>query len=142
MKIHQKEEVVLELEKHLSVILTKIPTKQIIYSGKDAVGKTIIVCTPKSKLHSQGYGWVDLTLIQKTLLQEGDHSILALRIEGGKTYYLNFMALEPYLNADAMINNNREGDHWKLRIWPSYIEVLGNPNHVLIKPNDISSMDL
>jgi len=104
------------------------------------VGKKVIVCTPESKLHKNSHGWIDFTEIQKSLLEKSDFSILALRVGDNKTIYIDFKMLAPYLNSEAMVNNKREGDHWKLYVWPDHIQVSGNFNDMAI--NQTSMVDL
>jgi len=134
------EKIVSELEKHFSIRLKRISNKRIIYSGKDVTGKRMIVCSPESKIYPKGYGWSDLTLVQTELLDEYDHSILAFRMPAEITYYVEFKTLKPFLIPEAMLNNKREGDHWKLYIWPNEIQVLGNKNRVKAKPNTLSTL--
>lgn len=136
-----KETVISNLQKHLSVSLKQSTGKQIIYSGVDVNGKKVTVCTPESKLHIKGHGWIDITIIQKSLLEKSDFSILALRMGDDKTYYVDFKKLVPYLTHEAMVNNKKEGDHWKLYVWPDHLEVRGNSKHLDIAPNNLNDLN-
>jgi hypothetical protein len=71
------------------------------------------------------------------MLKEADCAILAFRLEGDKVYYLNFSHLKLYLTEKAMINNDREGNHWKLYIWSDYIQVIQNTRHFQIRPDNL-----
>lgn len=137
-----KETVISNLQKELSVSLKLETGKRIIYSGIDINRKKIIVCTPESKVHNKGHGWVDFTAIQKTLIEKADFSIMALRMGDDKTYYINFKLLAPYLTSETMVNNKREGDHWKLYIWPDHIQIRGNVNHMPIRQANLSYLSL
>ena len=119
----------------------QVPGKQIIYQGKSLTGKDIIVCSPQTKLHDKGYGWVDFTVVQYTLMNDFI-SIIAIRMEGDRVYYFNFDDLKPFLTKEAMVFNVREGDHWKLYIWPDYIQVLGNKAHFKSKYNSVEQLNL
>ena len=141
MNIPVKEKVISELQEHIGVRLYQLPRKQIFYYGKLANGIEILVCTPQSKLHINGHGWIDLTIIQVSMLDEAGYSILAFRLEGDKVYYLNFCDLKPYLTEEALFNNEREGDHWKLYIWPKYIQILRNGRRLQIKPNNFEELE-
>lgn len=71
-------------------------------------------------------GWVDLTTTQVDVLDNAPISILAVRMPNEAVVYFNFKQVKPQLTKQAMKNNKREGDHWKLHIWPDRITVLGN----------------
>lgn len=86
-----------ELEKYLETHLYPVPRKKIFYKGVLSNGKEVLVCTPQSKLYPNGQGWIDLTIIKVSMLNEADHSILAFRVEGDRVYYLDFCDLKPYL---------------------------------------------
>ena len=129
-----------KLQEYIGVNLYQLRKKQIFYNGKLADGSGILVCTPQSKLHPNGHGWINLTIIQVSMLDSADHSILAFRLEGNKVYYLNFRDLKPYLTEEAMYNNKREGGHWILQIWPKYIEILRNVKRLELKPNNLKEL--
>jgi hypothetical protein len=118
------------------VLTMPLGTKRedVIYDIED-----ISICTPESKLHKNGHGWIDITSKQILLLKKAKYSILAFRLEGNKVYYVNFSDLEKYLTQEYIFNNNREGNHWKLYIWPKHIEIRGNAKHLLVEPNKLSN---
>ena len=138
--IPSKEKVISGLEDKFKVELRSVRGKRIFYNGILDSGKEILICTPESKLQSKGYGWVDITAKQYEILDRVLIGILAIRLEGNKVYYLNFEDLKKYLTAETMVNNAREGDHWKLYILSDHIKVLGNKNHLYIKANMIEEM--
>ncbi|SPF43332.1 conserved hypothetical protein [Candidatus Desulfosporosinus infrequens] len=39
-----------------------------------------------------------------------------------------------------MYNNEREGGHWILHIWPKYIEILRNVKRLELKPNNLKEL--
>ncbi|MBC7872744.1 MAG: hypothetical protein H7Y01_02040 [Ferruginibacter sp.] len=140
VSIPSKETVVSAIEIYLKINLLPVSGKKVFYSGNQNKNKEIIVCTPQSKLHATGFGWIDITTKQAAMLENTDTGILAFRLEGNKVYYIHFKNLKKYLIEDALINNNREGDHWKLRIWPDNIQVIGNSARLQIHPNNITDI--
>ncbi len=138
--IPSKEKVASALEKHFTLKLYPLSGKQIFFSGKMANGKEILVCTPKSKLYPAGHGWVDITTIQFEMLDKVFRGILAFRLEGNKVYYLCFQDLKKSLTDEAMVNNAREGDHWKLHLLPDHIKIINNKNQLAIKPNGLDRL--
>jgi len=93
-------------------------------------------------LHIKGHGWIDITSKQKNLLEHAECSMFAFRLEGNKVYYLNYSELKKYLTLDSMLNNDKEGDHWKLYIWPNYIEIRGNKQRLLIEPDKLDQFTI
>lgn len=129
-----KEKVISDLQGQFKVKLHPVKGKQIFYTGIFNDGKEILICTPKSKLYPKGHGWVDITTKQYELLDRAFEGILAIRQEHNKLYSVKFKDLKNYLTIASMLNNTREGDHWKLYIFPDHIEVLGNKNILPILP--------
>ena len=85
-------------------------------------------------MHPQGQGWFDLTIKQVEILDDSDIAILAVRLEGNKIYYINFKELRELMTPDIMLENSREGKHWKFYVWPSYIKIQGNEHEFYIQP--------
>lgn len=137
MTIPSIEDVISRLQDHFQIRLEKVPGKQVVYQGKNQDGKSFLVCSPQSRLHERKHGWIDLTTIQFDLLSQSDVPFLALRVEGNGVYYFYFNELKPYLTKQAMLYNQREGDHWKLYIWPETIEVRGNDSRLRVKPDTL-----
>lgn len=132
--IPSKEKVISDLQNQLKVKLHQMKGKRIFYTGILDDGNEIVVCTPESKLHLKGHGWVDITTKQYELLDRAFEGILAIRLEHNKLYSVKFKDLKNYLTVDSMLNNTREGDHWKLYIFSDYIQVRGNENLLSILP--------
>ncbi|MCG3418230.1 hypothetical protein [Oceanobacillus jordanicus] len=97
-------------------------------------GKKLVLCTPKSKLHVNGRGWFDLNTKQVDLLDGADISLLAVRLEGNKIYYIDFKKLRKVMTPDIMLKNPHEGEHWKLFIWDIYLKVSGYEKELYIQP--------
>ncbi|CAM4102622.1 hypothetical protein [Mesobacillus thioparans] len=97
-------------------------------------GKRLVLCTPSSKLHPQGKGWFDLTTIQVDLLDDSDIAILAVRLQGNKIYYLDFKKLRKLMTSNIILDNSREGNHWKLYVWENYIKVQSNEKEFHVQP--------
>lgn len=135
MSIPSKEIVISKLQEFFTITLHKLPKYNVFYSGILKDNEEILICTPHSKLHINGHGWIDITSKQILLLKKAKHSILAFRLEGNKVYYVNFYDFEKNLTQESMLNNSREGNHWKLYIWPNHIEIRGNANKLTVKPN-------
>lgn len=89
-------------------------------------GKKIVLCTPASKIHVNGHGWFDLNLSQVELLDNAAVSILVVRLDGEKIYYVDFKELRKLMTTKCMTRSKTSGEHWKLYIWKDYIEVRGN----------------
>lgn len=142
MNIPTQEFVINELQKIYQISLNKIPSHRVFYKGVINDNEEILICTPQSKLHKNGHGWIDITYKQLLFLKKAKYSILAFRIEGNKVYYINFDDLEKHLTIESMLNNNKEGDHWKLYIWQNNIEIRGNQNRLLITSNKFSVLKL
>jgi hypothetical protein len=117
--------------------LSTISRKQIMFQGVSN-GRRIVVCTPSSKIHANGKGWFDLTIKQVELLEDAVISILAVRLEGNKIYYIDFKELRKFMQPNLMLTNANEGEHWKLFIWDSFIQVQGNANKFTVLPEQVS----
>lgn len=135
MNIPSKEFVISKFQECFRISLCKLPKYNVFYSGMFNDTEEILVCTPQSKLHIKGHGWIDITSKQILLLKKAKLSILAFRLEGNKVYYVNFFDLEKYLTQESMLNNKKEGNHWKLYIWPKHIVIRGNANRLLVEPD-------
>jgi hypothetical protein len=85
MSIPNLQIVLKTIRENYNCSLTTIKGKRIMFEGVSN-NKKLVLCTPSSKLHSQGKGWFDLTTKQVELLDNSDISILAVRLEGGKVY--------------------------------------------------------
>lgn len=133
MSIPDKQIVLNTVIKKYNCTLLNIMRKQIMYHGVSN-GKKLVICTPSSKLHPQGMGWFDLTIKQVELLDDSDLSILAVRLQGLKIYYIDFKELRKLMTSDIMIENSREGKHWKFYVWENYIQVRGNDKNFKIVP--------
>lgn len=136
MSIEKIGQIKKEVERMFDVKLKKLPRKKIIYEGVAKDNKTLVLISPSSKLHTKGHGWVDITKIQRDLALERDLAIIAFRLPDRKTYYVDFDKLSEHLSEETMMNNSREGDHWKLYIWPKYIEIRKCDTKLPIRPND------
>jgi len=140
MSIPNVDMAISTLQKYFDITIYQRMRKKIFYEGDFPDGGKLLICTPQSKLHPKGNGWIDLTVKQITLLQEATYAIFALRIEGDKIYYFGFDNLKPLLTEDTLIYNNHEGDHWKLHVWPDCIKVLGNSQKLVITANRIDNL--
>ena len=78
-----------------------------------------------SKIHTIGKGWFDLTIKQVELLDEAVIAVLAVRLDDGNIYIVDFKELRKMMTLDIQIVNPREGEHWKFYIWGNNIQVRG-----------------
>jgi hypothetical protein len=140
MSIPTTETVVLALQKHLGAYFSRVPGKQVLFVAQNGDNERIALITPQSKLHKKGHGWFDITRKQKTVLDDASSAILAFRLEGEKVYYVNYSEFESYLDERSMVFNKREGEHWKLYLWPDFIKVRGNENPLAAEPNKIERL--
>lgn len=95
-----------------------------MFEGKSD-NRRIVICSPETEIHVKGHGWFDMTIKQIDILNNADISVLAVRVEGGKTYYINFKDLKKILTDENMRKNSHEGNHWELNIWDNYIQAHG-----------------
>jgi hypothetical protein len=142
MGIPLKEKVVSDLQNYTGVTFQKLPNKDVLYIGELQNGSHAFVYTPQSKLHAKGNGWIDVTKVQYSVLDKSEHSIIAFRLEDDKIYYFDFSELKKYLTDETLLNNKREGDHWKLYVWSDYIEVRGNGKRFPVVANDLTKINL
>ncbi|WNF35226.1 hypothetical protein RJD24_12190 [Bacillaceae bacterium IKA-2] len=137
MSIPDKYIVVKTVSEKYNCTLSNIKRKQILYQGLSN-GKNLVLCTPSSKLHVNGNGWFDLNTKQVDLLDESDMSILAVRLQGNKIYYVDFKELRKLMTSDNMLKNSAEGEHWKLFVWEDHIKVQGNERKFHVHPELVS----
>lgn len=128
-----KEQALKDIAAKYKTVFSSIPGKQIMYSGKLEDGRSIVICTPQSKLYAKGNAWVDITVAQYEIMNNADFAMLAVRPEDEGKIYLEFDQLKKYLSDKNMLSNSHEGDHWKLHIWPGKVKVIGG-NTFDIKP--------
>ncbi|WP_071461334.1 hypothetical protein [Bacillus massilinigeriensis] len=136
MSIPDKNIVVSTVCKRYNCSLSNIIRKKIMYHGVSN-GKSIVLCTPESRLHPQGHGWFDLTTKQVDLLDDADIAILAVRLEGYKIYYVDFKQLRQLITPDMSLNYS-EDEKWRFYIWENYIKVRGKDKKFDIEPEFVS----
>jgi len=141
MAIPTQDSVIRQLEERYKVSLSKVVGKKVCYEGKVNGDRTLLVITPESKIHLQGQGWVDLTEIQMELMRTCTEGIVGFRLSDGKVYFVNFKSLGILLTEDSILENKKEGRHWKLNVWPDHIEVRNSNNKLQIAPDDFSAID-
>ncbi|WP_010502044.1 hypothetical protein [Paenibacillus elgii] len=106
MSAPDKKIVLNKLRQKYGCSLSTITGKQIMYQGVSGE-KRIVVCTPYSKIHTIGKGWFDLTIKQVELLDDADISVLAVRLEDGNVYYVDFKELRKMITPDNQLVNSR-----------------------------------
>jgi hypothetical protein len=132
------ESIVSYFEKEHGVVLSKMRRKKIIFEGRTKDHSSIVVAMPASTIYSRGNGWVDFTKIQIDIFKQYKIAIAVFRLSDGSTSYVDMKRLFPLLNQNNMMENSREGEHWKLDIWPNKI-VIRNGGEVLhVRPNEKS----
>ncbi|RKZ79970.1 MAG: hypothetical protein DRQ35_03195 [Gammaproteobacteria bacterium] len=128
--------IVKEFENDFNVRLSIMHGKRIIYDGKTKVGTSVVVVMPASKIYGKGNGWVDFTKIQIDIFKQHKIAIAAFRLSDGLTYYVDMQSLYPLLTQQNMMENDREGEHWKLDVWPNRIVIRNGGETLYVKPND------
>jgi hypothetical protein len=108
------EQIKENVERMFGVNLKKLPRKKIIYGGVTKDNKSLILISPESKLHPHRGWWVDINKTQRDEALNSSLAIVAFRLRDRGTYYVGFNRLSKYLSEETMMNNMREGDHWKL----------------------------
>jgi len=124
-------------ETAFQVSLFPIPRKTILYQGKDKSGQTIALCTPGSAFYeSINAWWVDITEIQKFVLDQYDRAIVIFRLDGSdkfKIVIVEYKILKEYLIEEAKFYNKNEGLHWKIYIRENELEIRKNSKRVPIQ---------
>jgi len=123
-------------ESEFGVQLSKMPRKKIIYDGKTKQNKSIVVVMPASKIYARGNGWIDFTKIQVDTLKKYQIAIAAFRLSDGTTYFIDMNTLFPMLTQENIMENEREGEHWKMDIWPNKIIIRNGGETLHVKPNE------
>ena len=75
-------EVILLASKASECNFRQVPRKKIMFQGQKPNGETITLCSPQSKMHPQGFYWVDITQEQSRVLNETDKGLIFFRLEG------------------------------------------------------------
>lgn len=119
-------EVLLLVCKDAECDFKQVPRKRIMFQGRKSNGETITLCSPQSKMHPQGFYWVDITQEQARVLNETDEGLVVFRLEGRKLLVAKWNDLKQYLIADCMRYNANEQYHWKLNIYEDHIKISGN----------------
>jgi len=130
------EHVINEFNSKLETTLSKVNGKRIIFEGITKEKKSIVVVTPKSKIYSKGNGWVDFTEKQIFFLKKHSVAISVFRLSNGILYYLNLKNLFPLLTEENIIENDREGRHWKIDIWPKELTIRNGNEALKIQPSE------
>lgn len=137
--IPSKYEVVNTIEQRYQCTLRTIKGKRIMLEGFTKSQK-IVVCTPQSKIHTNGQGWFDLSTIQVELLDQAQIAILAVRLEGNKVFYIDFKDIRSYMSEKAMVNYSGV-DKWNLYIWNNYITIRGVEKRYYIESKNIIDLN-
>ena len=106
--------------------LRQVPKKKIMFQGRKADGETITLCSPQSKMHPQGFYWVDITQEQARVLNETDKGLIFFRLEGRNLLMVTWADLKRYLSDDCIRYNDNEQNHWKVNIYTDHIKISGN----------------
>ncbi len=128
-------------ERQYSIALRKLPRKQIIYGGSTASNKSVIVAMPASKIYARGNGWIDFTKVQIDLFKQYTIAIAIFRLDDGTNYYVTLVDLLPLLSKDNMMVNSREGEHWKIDIWPTKLTLRNGGQSLCAHPNRREILD-
>ena len=120
-------------EKATNSSFRQIPRKKIMFRTTTAEGKSVTLCSPQSKLHSQGFFWVDITQEQYRVLSETDSGLVIVRLEGMKLAMVKWLELKAFLTAKCMQYNANEQNHWKLNLFSDHIKVVKNKEEMPIE---------
>ncbi|WP_026829434.1 hypothetical protein [Exiguobacterium artemiae] len=141
MSIPEKETVVKMISERYDCVLTIMKQKKIMYEGTTRNDKSVILCTPESKLHNQEHGWFDLSTKQVEILDGADMAIMAVRIEGNKVYFVEFKNLRRLMTADMILDYSKD-EKWRFYIWEDHIKVRGNDEKFYVSGEVVKSMEL
>jgi hypothetical protein len=125
MSVPLKEIVLEAIEQRYDCSLSLIGQKRIIYQGVTSENKTIKLCTPETKLYKEEHGWFDLTTKQVDELDQADISIMAIRVEGGKVYYIEFRNLRRLMTEEITLDYSNDAK-WRFYIWENHIKLRGS----------------
>ena len=126
-------EVLVLAQKALDCHLKQVPRKKILFQGIVNTGETLTLCSPQSKMHPQGFYWVDITEEQARVLNETDTGILFFRLEGRNLLMIKWTDLKQYLTNACVRYNANEQYHWKLNIYKDHIKISGNANEMPVE---------
>lgn len=101
--------------------------------GEKQNGETITFFTPQSKMHPQGFYWVDITEEQAHVLSETDKALVVLRLKGRNILMVKWEVLKSYLTQECKRYNANEYNHWKLNIYTDHIKISGNNREIPAK---------
>ena len=118
------DQIIAQLEKQDGISYTLVRRKRIIFHATFPSGITKCVCIPKSRFHASidGY-WVDITLVQKELLDSYGCACVIFLLENRQYSVVDWKEISPLLTSACIQNNYREGDHWKMYIRKGFLEV-------------------
>lgn len=133
--------IVEEFKNEHQISLKKVQRKKIIFDGNSRTGKSIVVVTPESKIYPGGNGWVDFTEIQIDLFKRYAVAIAVFRLSDGNLYYVDLESLFPLLTEETVMENEREGRHWKLDIWSRKITIRNGGETLHVRPNKKEFLD-
>jgi hypothetical protein len=137
-----QDELVKILETRYNVFFTPVRGKKVFYDTNINGKRSVVLCSPCSKIHKDGQGWIDLTKIQIDLLAEYNAALLAFRLPNRQAYYVNYQQIRSLLTEACIFDNSREGVHWKLYIWPERIEVRKNKRTLNLASNSFENIDV
>lgn len=127
-----QESVILKIVSEAMAVkdLALVPGKRILYRGTNDAGETVLLCMPRAKRQDRGFYWVDLTAKQVDLLSEAAQACVVFRLEGRCLLLTRWETLRAHLTTSCMRYSHREGEHWKLHLYPDRIEVCGGSSIV------------
>lgn len=141
MSTPEKETVVKMISERYDCVLTIMKQKKIMYEGKTSNDKSVVLCTPETKLHNQEHGWFDLSTKQVEILDGADMAIMAVRIEGNKVYFVEFKNLRRLMTEDMILDYSKD-EKWRFYIWEDHIKVRGNDEKFYVSGETVKSMEL
>lgn len=104
-----------------------------MFRGRKQNGETITFFTPQSKMHPQGFYWVDITEEQAHVLSETDKALVVLRLKSRNILMVKWEVLKSYLTQECKRYNANEYNHWKLNICTDHIKISGNNREIPAK---------
>jgi len=108
------KEIVDNLEKEFKINLDLIYRKKIIFHSTN-----FIFITPESVINTSNKGLVDITEIQKEILDNQMKTVIIIfRISDYKIMFLNYQNLRASLTEKNIKVNSRAGRHWKIDLFP------------------------
>ena len=130
----------LSLNEILNIAQTKccccfkqVPQDRNIFQGRRDNWDTVTLLIKKTRINTQGFYYVDITLEQTKIFDMTDESFLMFNMEGRVLLTVRWRNLKNNLDIQYMENNFNNEKIWKIYIYNEYIKVGNDPQKIPVK---------